>query len=130
MTVEHVSNGADANKLRPRNITEKKKVDHTQQKPKKVETPNVISDRLEISNVAKSLLQKIVVENNFDKNKYPELRALEDQFLKRMWDELGEELEVRENRVAEVVNKLREAFYDRPDVLMSAAKQIVHEILG
>jgi hypothetical protein len=130
MTVGQVSNGADANRVRPREITEKKKVDHNQQKQKKEDTSNVKSDRVEISNVAKSLLHKIVVENDFDKNKYPELKTLEEKFLKRMWEELGEDFEVREHRVAEVAVKLREAFYDRPDVLMSTAKQIVNEILG
>ena len=130
MPVGHISNESEANRLRPRDISEKKKIHQKEQKPQKTETANPKKDSVEISHVAKSLLRKLVVENNYEKPKYPELQNLEEKLLRKMGEELSEDFEIREKRVAEVVARLKEAYYDRPDVLMSTAKQIVNELFG
>ncbi len=135
MTVGQVSNGSEANRVKPGDIAGKKKIEQRAQKPK-ANTANAAenvsnkTDRVEISHVAKSLLRKIVARNDFDKQKYPDLANLEEKFLQRLWQELGEELEIREQKVAEVATRLHEAYYDRPEIIEAAAEQIANELLG
>ena len=74
MPVGHISNESEANRLRPRDISEKKKVSHDEAKPKKTESADPKKDSVEISHIAKSLLRKLVVNNDFDKLKHPELQ--------------------------------------------------------
>lgn len=130
MTVGNVTNGAEPNRLKPRDVAEKKKIDHAEPKARQEDSTTPKTDRVEISYIAKSLLRKIVAKNDIEKEKHPEIVDLEEKFLQKMWEELNKDFDVRQKRVAEVARKVKAAYYDQPDIILATAQQIVNELLG
>jgi len=130
MSVGQVSNGPEMHNLKPKDVTERKKIEHPKRAPESETPANSRADSVQISYEAKTLLQKMITENESATPSRPELTELDQKVFEHIKQELGQDFEVREDRIREVLIKLQEEYYNRPEVLFAASKQILDELIG
>ena len=130
MSVGQVSNGSEMHRLKPKDVAERKKIEQQKHAPESETPANSRTDSVQISHEAKKLLNKMIAENENATPSRPELAELDQKVFEHIKQELGQDFEAREERIREVLIKLQEEYYNRPEVLFAASKQILDELIG
>jgi len=127
MTVREVSNTPEPNHLNRAREAEQKRTTRggLLQSPAEGGEP---ADRVEISGEARALLHTDPEETIEEQRQ--QFAAQADLLVRRLLGESESDQDVREDRIAQVRQRLREAHYENPQVLWETARRLIEEILG
>ncbi len=127
MTVREISNTPEPDHLNKSREIEQKRTARNTPVPGTTQDREA-TDRVEISGQAKAMLQSEPERGVEEPHQRPE--ALNDLLVRRLLGDLEGEEGVRQDRIEEVRQRLREAHYENPQVLWETARRLIEEILG
>ncbi|MGQ9852442.1 MAG: hypothetical protein ACUVTG_03470 [Candidatus Oleimicrobiaceae bacterium] len=126
MTVREISNTPEADRLHKARETEQKRTASTAS-PQSVAQNREPTDRVEISGQARAMLRSEPEDGISEQDQ--RLGAENDLLVRRLLGELEGEVGVRQERIEEVRQRLRQAHYENPQVLWETARRLIEEIL-
>lgn len=127
MTVREISNTPETDRLHKGQETEQKRTARSAS-VHGVAQNREPTDRLEISGQARAMLQSEPEDGISEQHQ--RLGAENDLLVRCLLGELEGEEGVRQDRIEEVRQRLREAHYENPQVLWETARRLIEEILG
>ncbi|MDZ7393417.1 MAG: hypothetical protein ONB25_11040 [candidate division KSB1 bacterium] len=126
MTVGEVNNTPDAGRPKTRQL----ETDKQRPGPRSLDADRSIEkpDRLEISGEARTL--SVGDNQKVRSAEHPEVEASNVGFWARLLGELEGDNEPAEDRLEVIRQRLREAHYERPEVLQETARRLIEAIFG